>query len=71
MGIKTPQQTVAQKYAIIMCVTKLTNIGYTLPTLSSVLIEAINADMCHDVQCFCASIAWNNLNDVVKSKSNS
>ena len=71
MGIKAPQQTVAQKYAVITCVTKLANIGYTLPTLSSVLIQAINADMRHDVQGFCASIAWNNRNDVVKSKSNS
>ena len=71
MGIKAPQQTVAQKYAIIACVTKLANIGYTLPTLSFVLIQAINADMHHDVEDFCASIARNNRNDVVKSKSNS
>ena len=71
MGIKAPQQTVAQKYVVIACVTKLANIRYTLPTLSSVLIQAINADMRHDVQGFCASIARNNRNDVVKSKSNS
>ena len=71
MGIKAPQQTVAQKYAVIACVTKLVNIGYTLPTLSSVLIQAINMDMHHDVEGFCASIARNNQNDMVKSKSNS
>ena len=39
--IKAPQQTIAQKYVVIACVTKLANIGYTLPTLSSVLIQAI------------------------------
>ena len=71
MRIKAPQQTVAQKYTVIACVTKLTNIGYTLPTLSSMPIQAINADMRHDVEDFCASIARNNRNDVVKSKSNS
>ena len=59
-GIKAPQQTVAQKYAVIACVTKLANIGYTLATLSSVLIQAINADMRHDVEDFYASIARNN-----------
>ena len=55
--IKAPQQTVAQKYAVIACVTKLANIGYTLPTLFSMPIQAINADMRYDVQGFCASIA--------------
>ena len=57
MRIKAPQQTVAQKHAVIVCVTKLANIGYTLPTQSSVLMQAINADMHHDVQGLCASIA--------------
>ena len=71
MEIKAPQQTVAQKYAIIACVTKLVNIGYTLPTLSSVPIQAINTDMHHDVEGFCASIGRHSLNDVVKSKFNS
>jgi hypothetical protein len=71
MGIKAPQQTVVQKYTVITCVIKLVNIGYTLPTLSSVLIQAINADIRHDVEGFCASISRNNQNDVVKSKSNS
>jgi hypothetical protein len=65
IGIKAPQQIVAQKCVVITCVTKLTNIGYTPPTLSS------DADMCHDVEGFCASIAPNNRNDVVKSKSKS
>ena len=57
MEITAPQQIVAQKYVVITCVTKHANIGYTLPTLSSVLIQAINVDMRHDVEGFCASIA--------------
>ena len=71
MGIKAPQQTVAQKYTVIACVTKLTNIGYTLPTLSSMTIQAIDAGSYNDVAGFCARIARTNRNDVVKSKSNS
>jgi hypothetical protein len=71
MGIKAPQQAVAEKYFVIACVTKLANIGYTLPTLSSVQIQAINLNMHHDVAGLCASISRNNRNDVVKSKSNS
>jgi hypothetical protein len=67
MGTKAPQQTVAQKYVVIACVTKLAN----MPTLFSVLIQAINTDMRHDIEGFCASIARNNQNNVVKSKSNS
>ena len=41
MGIKTPKKSIAQKYVVIACLNKLANIGYTLPTLSSVLIQAI------------------------------
>jgi hypothetical protein len=52
MGIQARKQTVAQKYVVIACVTKLANIGYTLLTLSSVLIQAINADIRHDVEAF-------------------
>jgi hypothetical protein len=52
MGIKVPQQTVAQKYVVIACVTMLANTWYTLLTLSSVLIQAINMDMRHDVEGF-------------------
>jgi hypothetical protein len=47
------------------------NNGYTLPTLSSVFIQAINVGSRHDVKGFCARIAQSNKNNVVKSKSNS
>ena len=69
--VKAPEKKVAIIYAVKSCLNKLANIGYTLPTLSSVLIQAINADMRHDVEGFCTSIARNNRNNVVKSKSNS
>ena len=71
MGIKAPKKSIAQKYVVIVCLNKLTNIGYTLPTLSSLMIQAIDVGMCHDVAGFCARIARTNRNDVVKSKSNS
>jgi hypothetical protein len=50
---------------------KIVNIGYILPTLSSMMIQAIDADSYHDVVGFCARIARTNQNDVVKSKLNS
>jgi hypothetical protein len=71
MGIKAPQQNVAKKYVVFACVTKLTNIGYNLPTLCSMMMRAINMSMRHDVEGLCASITRNIRNDVVKSKSNS
>ena len=58
--IKAPQQTIAQKYVVNACVTKLANIGYTLPTLSSMTIQAIDADSSRDVTGFCARIARTN-----------
>jgi hypothetical protein len=65
VGIKEPDKAIAQKYAILACVNKLANIGYTLPTYSSMLIQAMDAGSYHDVAGFCARIAQNNQNDVV------
>jgi len=69
VGVKAPDKAVAQKYVVLACVNKLTNIGYTLPTYSSMSIQAMDAGSYHDVAGFCARIARNQ--DVVKSKSNS
>jgi hypothetical protein len=44
---------------------KLANIGYTLPTVSSMTIQAIDAGSYHDVAGFYARIARTNQNDVV------
>ena len=71
VGVKAPDKKVAIIYAIKSCLNKLANIGYTLPTLSSMTIQAIDAGSYHDVAGFCARIARTNQNDVVKLKSNS
>jgi hypothetical protein len=42
VGVKAPDKAVAQKYVILAYVNKLANIGYTLPTYSSVSIQAMN-----------------------------
>ena len=65
MGAKAPDKAVAQKYAVLACVNKLVNIGYTLPTYSSVSIQDMDAGSYHDVAGFCARVAQNNRNDVV------
>ena len=69
--VKAPKKKVTIIYAVKSYLNKLTNIGYTLPTLSSMTIQAIDAGTYHDVVGFCARIARANRNDVVKSKSNS
>ena len=71
VGRKAPDKKIATKYAVIACLNKLANIGYTLPKLSSLTIQAIDVDCHRDVAGFCARIARTNRNDVVKSKSNS
>ena len=71
MGVKAPEKKVAIIYVVKSCLNKLAIIGYTLPTLSSMMIQAIDAGSYHDVVGFCARIARTNRNDVVKSKSNS
>ena len=71
MGVKAPEKKIAIKYAIKSCLTKLANIRYTLPTLSSMTIQALDAGSYHNVAGFCARIARTNRNDVIKSKSNS
>ena len=65
VGVKALDKAIAQKYAVLACVNKHTNIGYTLPTYSSVLIQAMDAGSYHNVVGFCARIAQNNQNDVV------
>ena len=71
VGVKAPEKKIAIKYAIIACLNKLVNIGCTLPTLSSLTIQAIDVSCHHDVASFCARIARTDRNDVVKSNSNS
>jgi hypothetical protein len=49
VGVKAPEKKIAIKYAVIACLNKLVNIGYTWPTLSSLTIQAIDAGWYHDV----------------------
>ena len=65
VGIKPPDKAIAQKYVVLACVNKLANIGYNLPTYSSMAIQAMDAGSYHDVAGFCARMAQNNRNDVV------
>jgi hypothetical protein len=60
MGIKAPEKSITQKYTVIACLNKLVNNGYTLPTLSSVAIQAIDMGSYPDVAGFCARIARTN-----------
>jgi len=59
VGVKTPEKNIAIKYNVKSCLNKLVNIGYTLPTLSSMMIQAIDASSYHDVVGFCARIDLN------------
>ena len=65
MGVKAPHKAVAQKYVVLACVNKLANIGSTLPTYSSISIQAMDAGSYHDVAGFCARMAQNNRNNMV------
>jgi hypothetical protein len=57
VGVKAPEKKITIKYAGIACLNKLINIGYTMPTLSSLMIQAIDAGWYLDVAGFCAKIA--------------
>jgi hypothetical protein len=72
MGInKALEKKIATKYVVIARLNKLVNNWYTLRTISSLTIQAIDADCYHDVAGFCARIAQTYRNDVFKSKMNS
>jgi hypothetical protein len=65
VGRKAPDKGIAEKHGVLACVNKLATIGYNLPTYSSVMVQAINAGLYHDVKGFCLRLAQNNQNDVV------
>ena len=58
--IMAPNKAIAQKYIVLACVNKLANIGYNLPTYSSMAIQAMDVGSYHDVAGFCARMAQNN-----------
>ena len=63
--IMAPNKAIAQKYVVLACVNKLANIGYNVPTYSSMAIQAMDVGSYLDVAGFCARMAQNNRNDVV------
>ena len=60
-----PHDITAQKYAVQACLRALQNIGYNIPTYSSMRIAALNVGLHHDIGLFCAQLAEDNMNDVV------
>ena len=60
-----PHDSTVQKYAVQACLRALQNIGYNIPTNSSMRIAALNVGLHHDIGLFCAKLAEDNMNDVV------
>ena len=65
MSSGQPHDISAQKYAVQACLRALQNIGYNIPTYSSMRIAALNVGLHHDIGLFCAKLAEDNMNDVV------
>ena len=59
------QPAVAQKYAVMGCVHKLQEMGYTLTSFSALLMKAKSMNMENKVAEVAASMARMNRNDVV------
>jgi len=57
-----PHDITAQKYAVQACLRALQNIGYNIPTYSSMRIAALNVGLHHDIGLFCAKMARPELN---------
>ena len=55
----------APKYVVLECLRVLQNIGYNIPTYSSMRIVALNVGLHHDIGLFCAKLAEDNMNDMV------
>jgi hypothetical protein len=64
-GSAQPHYISAQKYVVLKCLRALQNIGYNIPTYSSMGIQALNLGRHHDIGGYCAQLAENNINDVV------
>jgi hypothetical protein len=60
-----PHDISAQKYVVQECLRAFQNIGYNIPTYSSMRTGALNVGLHHDIGLFCAQLAKDNLDDVV------
>ena len=60
-----PYDITAQKYVVQACLRVLQNIGYNIPTYSSMRIAGLNVGLHHDIGLFCAKLVDDNMNDMV------
>ena len=56
-----PHDISAQKYVVEACLRALQNIGYNIPTYSSMRIAALNVGLHQDIGLFCAKLAEDNV----------
>jgi hypothetical protein len=55
----------AQRYVVRDCLLALQDIGYNIPTYSSMRVASLNVGLRNDIGLFCAQLAEANLDDVV------
>ena len=58
----------AKKYVVLNCLRALGNVGYNIPSFSSMMIRALDEGVRHDVAGLCATVAQHKQFDVVRSK---
>ena len=68
MGPRQAYQVMAEKYAVLQCLSSLGNVGYNISSFSSMMIRASDEGVRHDVACLCATVAQHKQFDVVRSK---
>jgi hypothetical protein len=56
-GINQPYQVTAEKYVVLECLRALANVGYNIPSFSSMLLRALDEGVLHDVAGLCATVA--------------
>ena len=64
-GVSSNVQFTAKIKAVTACLARLEEMGFKIPTFSSLLIQATKEDERDDFAGFCARIAKNNQDDVV------
>jgi len=68
MGPRQAYQVMAEKYVVLQCLRAFGNVGYNIPSFSSMMIRALDKGVRHDVACLCAMVAQHKQFDVVRSK---
>jgi len=58
----------AEKYVVLQCLRALGNVGYNIPSFSSMMIRALDEGVRHAVAGLCATVAQHKQFDVVRSK---